>query len=521
MTIRPNGLWCVPAPRPPRARAPIIGRVTQRSRRPPGLPAPALRPAPRWRWPAAAACAALLAAVAGCTSSPTTPPPTTASSPAASSPGTSPAASSPTVSSPATTAQAADWPTYDRTADRSGVSVSTPAPGPVRPSWTASVDGPVYAQPLVVGAEVIVATENDSVYALSASGGSVLWTRHLAAPVPSGLPCGNISPSGITGTPVADPATGQLWLVTFTAQPAYQHTLWDLDLATGRTVWQRSIDVSGSDPQAQQQRGALALLGSRVYVPLGGLYGDCSDYKGRVVGVLLDGTGSPVEFQPSVNRQGGIWNPAGPTVDAAGHMYVVSANGSTFPGAAYDHTNSVLEVSSSGKLLSSFVPADWAQNNEGDVGLGSQGVALVGTRWAVLGGKSGPVYVLRQGDLGGIGGQVSVTNVCLSFGGSTVDGDVVYLPCTDGVRAVRVDSAGQLHVLWHASGQIAGSPVVGGGRVWALDQYGGVLHALNPANGQSIEAVSVGVTSRFATPALYGSLVLVPTVAGVTFVQAS
>jgi outer membrane protein assembly factor BamB len=148
-------------------------------------------------------------------------------------------------------------------------------------------------------------------------------------------------------------------------------------------------------------------------------------------------------------------------------------------------------------------------------------VALVGTQWAVLGGKSGPVYVLRQGNLNGIGGQVSGTNVCLSFGGSAVHGDVVYLPCTDGVRAVRVDSVGQLHVLWHASGQIAGSPVVGGGRVWALDQYGGVLHALNPASGQSLEQVSVGVTSRFATPAIYGSLVLVPTLAGVTYVRAA
>jgi hypothetical protein len=29
-------------------------------------------------------------------------------------------------------------------------------------------------------------------------------------------------------------------------------------------------------------------------------------------------------------------------------------------------------------------------------------VALIGTRWAVLGDKSGPVYVLKQGDLSGI-----------------------------------------------------------------------------------------------------------------------
>jgi outer membrane protein assembly factor BamB len=111
--------------------------------------------------------------------------------------------------------------------------------------------------------------------------------------------------------------------------------------------------------------------------------------------------------------------------------------------------------------------------------------------------------------------------VCLSFGGSAVDGSVVYLPCTDGVRAVRVDSAGKLHVLWHAADSVAGSPVIGGGRVWALDQPDGVLYALNPANGQALEQVSVGETSRFATPAIYGSLVLVPTLAGLVFVRAS
>jgi len=102
-----------------------------------------------------------------------------------------------------------------------------------------------------------------------------------------------------------------------------------------------------------------------------------------------------------------------------------------------------------------------------------------------------------------------------------VDGNVVYLPCTDGVRAVRVDSAGTLHVLWQASGRAAGSPVIGGGRVWAVDQFGGVLHALDPATGQTREQVKVGETSRFATPAIYGGLVLVPTLAGVAYVSTS
>ena len=82
---------------------------------------------------------------------------------------------SPTIVSPsAASSAAADWPTYDRTAERSGVSVSSSALVAVWQSWAASVDGAVYAQPLVVGSEVIVATENDSVYALSASSGAVL-----------------------------------------------------------------------------------------------------------------------------------------------------------------------------------------------------------------------------------------------------------------------------------------------------------------------------------------------------------
>ena len=402
-----------------------------------------------------------------------------------------------------------------------GVSRAMPeVSGPLRVVKSVKLDGAVYASPVAVDGVIVVTTENDSVYGLDPHGRQ-LWHISVGSPAPAyERPCGNINPLGITGTPVYSAQTREVYL-TAEHGGTVGHDLIALDLHTGKIRWRRDIDLPGPTPAAMQQRGALAIAGGRVWVSFGAEYGDCSNYKGRVVGVRLDGTGAPVVYDPSARRQGGIWNPAGPTVGAAGHLYVVSANGSTFPGDAYDHTNSVLELSSSGKLLDSFAPVDWAQNNQGDVGLGSQGVALVGTQWAVLGGKSGPVYVLRQGHLGGIGGQVSATDICLSFGGSAVDGDVVYLPCTDGVRAVRVDSAGKLHVLWQASGQIAGSPVVGGGRVWALDQYGGVLHALDPATGQTLEQVSVGETSRFATPAIYCRLVLVPTLSGVTYVQTS
>jgi outer membrane protein assembly factor BamB len=111
--------------------------------------------------------------------------------------------------------------------------------------------------------------------------------------------------------------------------------------------------------------------------------------------------------------------------------------------------------------------------------------------------------------------------MCRSYGGAAVERNVVYLPCADGVRAVRVDHAGRLHALWHTAGSITGSPVIGGGRVWALDTDAGVLHALDPDSGRSLADVNVGVTSRFATPALHGADVIVPTLTGIAVVRTS
>jgi outer membrane protein assembly factor BamB len=425
------------------------------------------------------------------------------------------------ASAGASSAGTADWPTYHGTPDRHGVATGMPAPsGPPERIASLRLDGQVFASPLVVRGLTVVATENDTVYAFDQAYRQV-WKHNLGSPSPEQeRQCGDIDPLGITGTPVYDPSTDRVYVVAEHGG-SVQHDLYALDLRSGAVAWSRSVDLPGVSARDMQQRGALAIAHDRVWVSFGAQAGDCGDYKGRVVGVPLDGGDGVVFYSPPTRRGGGIWNPSGPTIDAAGNLLVVSANGAAFPGDDYDHTNSVLEIDGSARLVDSFAPSDWAANNQGDVGLGSQGVALVGTRWAVLGGKSGPVYVLRQGHLGGIGGQVDVQNICKSFGGAAVDGDVVYLPCTDGVRAVRVDDAGRLHVLWHATGSITGSPVVGGGRIWALDTRAGVLHTLDPATGHSLGHVEVGVANRFATPALHGADVIVPTLAGVSVVRTS
>ena len=446
--------------------------------------------------------AVLLVAV-GCTSGTTAGPAGTAS-----------AAASSAASTPATAAgQGADWPTYDRTADRSGVSVSSPAPGAVRRSWTAAVDGAVYAQPLIVGTEVIVATENDTVYALDTSSGAVRWSRHLAAPVTGGLPCGNVDPSGITGTPVADVATGRLWVVTFTDQPSYQHTLWELDLATGRTESQRPIDVSGSDPRAQQERGALVLLGSRVYVPFGGLYGDCSDYKGRVVGAPVSGSGPLVTFTTPNQRQAGIWAPAGEAV-RDGSLYVATGNGTPYD--QVDDSDSVLRLSPDLQVEDRFTPANFESLSADDQDLGSTAPALLPDGLIFQIGKQGVGYLLDGTRLGGTGGQLASSKMCEGgFGGDAVDGDTVVFSCYNSLRAVTVTpgtdgAAPGLRALWSVTGDNPGPPIIAGGVVWDVN-HNGMLSGHRLSDGTSVFSASTApVDTDFPSLSASGSLLVVP-----------
>jgi outer membrane protein assembly factor BamB len=472
----------------------------------------ARRPA-RWRRPAAAGAVAVLAAAVGCTSPTTTAPPVTVSPTSASPPVTvsRTAASPPVTQAPAPSATSspdADWPTYDRTAGRSGVSVSSPPPGTVRQSWTAPVDGAVYAQPLIVGSEVIIATENDSVYALSASSGAVLWTRHLASPVTAGLPCGNINPSGITGTPVADPATGRLWVVTFTAQPVYEHTLWELDLATGRTEWQRPIDVSGSDPRSQQERGALTLLGSRVYVPFGGLYGDCSDYKGRVVGAPVSGSGAVVSFTTPNQRQAGIWAPAGESA-RDGSLYVATGNG--MPYNQVDDSDSVLRLSPDLAVQDRFTPANFAALSAGDLDLGSTAPALLPDGLIFQIGKQGTGYVLDGSRLGGTGGELASSDLCEGgFGGDAVDGSTVVFSCYTSLRAIEVTPTAGINILWSVTGYGAGPPIIAGGVVWDVSRAG-LLSGFRLSDGKRVFSTTTApVVTDFPSLSASGPRLIVP-----------
>ena len=89
--------------------------------------------------------------------------------------------------------------------------------------------------------------KGDSVYALDPASGTILWRRNLGTPVRrSTLPCGDIDPLGITGTPAYDPASSSLFVVAEVTGP--HHVLFALDPESGAVRWSRDVDLPGDDP---------------------------------------------------------------------------------------------------------------------------------------------------------------------------------------------------------------------------------------------------------------------------------
>jgi outer membrane protein assembly factor BamB len=424
------------------------------------------------------------------------------------------------VASPAPAAST-DWSTYHRDNARTGYVPGLPDPQHLDRAWSTELDGAVYAEPLVVGDRVLVATEGDTLYSLDAATGQVQWHTNVGSPVPSSeLPCGNIDPLGITGTPVYDPATGLVFAVAEVQGDAGpSHLLVGLDAATGEVRVRRSADPPGFAPLAHQQRAALALSRGMVYVAYGGLFGDCGDYLGTVVAARTDGQGDLLVFQVPTTREGGIWAPPGPVIDAAGDLFVSVGNGEA-TGGDWDHSDSVLRLSPNLELKDGFAPEEWAEDNASDADLGSLAPVLLPDGSIFIAGKSGTGYLLDSNALGGVGGQTTAAPVCRAFGGAAVVDSRIFLPCTDGLREIAVGPGAAFALGWQAQGGANGSPVVGGNTVYATGS-GGTLYALNLDDGSVRAKVDVGETSRFATPTLAGGRIFLGTMTGVVAVVGS
>ena len=452
-----------------------------------------------------AAGALLVVLVAACSSPAGTAAPSITATPSTAAPSV---ARTGTATPGASAKSDADWPGYHRDAARLGQGAGGSFTA-VDVAWTSgALDGDVYAEPIVARGLVIVATERNSMYALDAKTGSTIWHTTFGAPVDaSTLPCGNIRPvTGITGTPVADPAAGLVYAVAF-EQPAH-HELYALDVATGAVKFHRTVDAPGADPKVHQERGALALANGRVYVPYGGLAGDCGSYRGTVVGAnAAANTGDLLSFRVANSREVGIWAPSGIAVNASGKLFVATGNGADTQ--AYAFSDAVLRLSADLQLEDWWGPTDWQTLDRGDTDVGSVGPSLLPGGRVVVGGKSGFVYVLNENALGNLGAEVNKAKVCGgAFGGFAFADGVLYVPCTDGLAAAQLGSDGGLTVVWRGPRSATGPPIVVAGAVWLTDPASGTLYALDPANGQVRFQRQLGAMQHFVTPAAAGTEIL-------------
>jgi len=196
--------------------------------------------------------------------------------------------------------------------------------------FSCTVDGAIYAQPLWVanlpiGATkhnvIVAATQHESVYAFDADASpcSTLWHANLVdaahggtageGSVPSapgglvGSGFGDIVPEvGITGTPVIDPSTNTLYVVSksvIPSGPTFFQRLHALDLKTGAEKFSGPVLIAASvagtapdanssgqipfDPQNHNQRAGLALVNGVVYIAWAS-HEDHDQYHGWIMG---------------------------------------------------------------------------------------------------------------------------------------------------------------------------------------------------------------------------------------------
>jgi hypothetical protein len=305
--------------------------------------------------------------------------------------------------------------------------------------WSASVEGQVYAQPLLDNGTLFVATEKDKVYGLDPTTGALRWSQplNLGTPWnPNDIGCGDLTPSiGVTATPVIDSATNIAYLThktyaSGTSGPARWY-MDAVDVATGVEEAGFPVQLGGTaqnapsqtfQPTTELQRPGLLLMNGVVYAAFGS-HCDITPWQGWVFGISTAGA-IKARWVAVANGDGaGIWQSgAGLTSDGPGNILLSTGNGGApetpapgnTPPANLGESVVRLQVQADGSLKPTdfFAPFDAESLDSWDADFGSGGLtglpeAYFGTpatpRLAVAVGKDGYVYLLNRDNLGGIG----------------------------------------------------------------------------------------------------------------------
>jgi hypothetical protein len=318
--------------------------------------------------------------------------------------------------------------------------------------FSTSVDGQVYAQPLydpgvniATGTNqgthnvVFIATQHDSLYAIDANNGTILWHDTLLHAVHGGtvtsVPNGDVNSSdispeiGVTATPTIDASSGILYIEAKTKEVAsdgshYIHQLYAVNIGNGSFVNGSPIVIADSigdtylsgptdkgsgagssggtvffDALRQMERPGLTEANGNIYLAFAS-HGDNGPYHGWVLSYKASTLALNGVFDATPNgSEGGIWQSGGRVaVDASGNLYFETGNGTfdttlnssglpvngdygdSFVKIAVDTTTSPTNQNINGwglKAVDYFTPFDQANLNNGDLDLGSGGPLLL------------------------------------------------------------------------------------------------------------------------------------------------
>jgi hypothetical protein len=299
------------------------------------------------------------------------------------------------------------------------------------------LNGQIYAQPLVVGHVLFVATETDWIYGLNPLTGAVEWSRHIGTAFrDASLHCADLTPSlGVTSTPTVDPATGIVYLVDQAyAAGKFGWFMHAVNPETGAEMPHFPVYIKGPAannplapfaPTKQLQRPGLLFLGGVIYAAFGS-HCDFLPYTGIVVGVSTKGRQTTMWTDEGAGKEngGGIWQAGGGLVsDGRNQILLATSNGfgsashpvgqiagSSPPANLADSViRLVVQPDGSLKATSFFSMHDDTRLDSHDWDLAGAPVALPATfstpkypQLLVVTGKEGVVYLLNRAKLGGL-----------------------------------------------------------------------------------------------------------------------
>ena len=238
-----------------------------------------------------------------------------------------------------------------------GLSPQTVASRSFGQVFSTQLNGQIYAQPLLVGHVLLVATETNWVYGLNPVTGAIEWSRRIGVPFrDASLHCGDLVPDlGVTSTPAVDPTTGIAYLVDQAyASGRIGWFMNAINPVTGAEMPHFPVAIKGpadNNPRQpfiatkQLQRPGLLYLGGVVYAAFGS-HCDYPPYSGYIVGISIRGRQTTMWSDEGAGSGGGggIWQAGGGLVsDGPNQILLSSSNGD---GGSFSHPDPPIPGSS-------------------------------------------------------------------------------------------------------------------------------------------------------------------------------